>query len=135
MAIHINYLAVFLAALASFGFGAVWYMTLGERWMAALGATKEMLKARHDGRVSPFIVSILSLILMAFVLAGLIAHFGTPTIRNGLLTGLFCWAGFVLTTVETNHAFNGARRALTLIDAGHWLGVLLVQGLIIGAMG
>jgi len=135
MAIHINTFAVLAATLASFAFGAVWYMTLGERWMAALGATKEQLKARHDGRISPFIVSILGLLLMALVLSGLIAHFGPPTARIGLLTGFFCWAGFVLTTIETNHAFNGARHALTLIDAGHWLGVLLVQGFVIGAMG
>jgi hypothetical protein len=27
------------------------------------------------------------------------------------------------------------RRVLTLIDAGHWLGVLLIQGALIGWMG
>jgi hypothetical protein len=34
-----------------------------------------------------------------------------------------------------NHAFQGAKTTLTLIDGGHWLGVLLLQGTILGAWG
>ncbi|MBM3524115.1 MAG: DUF1761 domain-containing protein, partial [Alphaproteobacteria bacterium] len=34
-----------------------------------------------------------------------------------------------------NHGFQGVKRALTVIDGGHWLGVLLIQGVIIGWMG
>jgi len=132
---HINIMAVGVAALASFAFGAVWYMMLGSHWLAALGTTRDRLGERHKGRLSPFIVSALSLVLMAWVLASLVGHLGAPTIRSGLITAAICWVGFVLTTMETNHAFNGARYQLTLIDAGHWLGVLLIQGLVIGAMG
>jgi hypothetical protein len=41
----------------------------------------------------------------------------------------------VITTLAVNHAFQGSKRALTLIDGGHWLGVLLLQGAVIGLMG
>jgi hypothetical protein len=34
-----------------------------------------------------------------------------------------------------NYAFHGARHTLTLIDGGHWLGVLLIQGAILGFWG
>ena len=34
-----------------------------------------------------------------------------------------------------NHGFQGAKASLTLIDSGHWLGVLLVQGLVIELFG
>lgn len=57
------------------------------------------------------------------------------TLANGLISGAFLWAGFVLTTVAVNYAFQGVKRMLTIIDAGHWLGVLLVQGAVIGAFG
>jgi hypothetical protein len=52
--------------------------------------------------------------------------------RSGLVSGFFLWLGFVITTMAVNHAFQGERRRLTLIDGGHWLGVLLIQGAILG---
>ena len=45
------------------------------------------------------------------------------------------WLGFVITTMAVNNAFRGAKPALTLIDGGHWLGVLLLQGAVIGWLG
>jgi hypothetical protein len=57
------------------------------------------------------------------------------SIRTGVVSGCFLWFGFVITTMTVNHAFQGARRSLTLIDGGHWLGVLLVQGAILGWLG
>ncbi len=40
-----NFLAVIVAALAGFAFGAVWYMTLSKPWMEAAG-----IKADENGR-------------------------------------------------------------------------------------
>ena len=57
------------------------------------------------------------------------------TITAGLITGLLCWFGFVLTTLVTNHAYGKAKPMLTVIDGGHWLGVLLLQGLVLGWLG
>lgn len=131
----INYLAVLLAAIASFGFGAVWYMTLAKPWMAALGKTKEELMTAQGGGPMPYVICFLALLLMAWMLAGLIGHMGGVTIRTGLITAAFCWVGFVIPTMATNHAFQGATRSLTFIDGAHWLGALLVQGLVIGALG
>ena len=34
-----------------------------------------------------------------------------------------------------NHRFQGQGWKLTLIDAGHWLGVLLVMGAVLGLFG
>lgn len=74
---------------------------------------------------------------MAYVLAGLVGHLGQGQVTplNGLISGAFVWFGFVLTTLATNHGFQGQKITLTLIDAAHWLGVLLIQGLVIGLMG
>ena len=135
MALHVNTIAILLAMVASYVFGAVWYTALGSHWIEALGTSKEKMKERHEGRLSAFVVTALAELLMAVVLAGFIGLIGTTTLRSGVLTALFCWLGFVLTTTEANHAFNGARHKLTLIDAGHWLGVMLIQGAVIGLMG
>ncbi|HSO46981.1 MAG TPA: DUF1761 domain-containing protein, partial [Rhizobiaceae bacterium] len=39
------------------------------------------------------------------------------------------------TTLVVNHRYGGFGWDLTLIDAGHWLAVLLVMGAVIGAFG
>ena len=71
---------------------------------------------------------------MAWVLDG---HAG-PSRRcspcaPGIISGAFCWFGFVLTTMAVNNAFRGRKPMLTVIDGGHWLGVLVIIGAIIGA--
>ena len=134
----INYLAVVIAAAASFLFGALWYGVLGKRWMAALGKTEADIKGKDGkGSILPFVIAIVSQLVMAYVLAGVMGHLGAGgfTIRGGLISGVFIWLGFVLTTLATNHGFQGAKPSLTLIDGGHWLAVLLIQGAIIGAFG
>ena len=133
-----NYLAIVVAAVAGFAFGAAYYMSLSKPWLSAIGKTKEEL-AGSTGKPSfaPFIVSIVALLVMAWVLAGTIGHLGQGqvTLRNGIISGLFIWLGFVATTIAVNYAFGGRRAMLTVIDGIHWLGVLVIQGAIIGAMG
>ncbi len=50
-------------------------------------------------------------------------------------TGINYLAVFVVTTNGVNNAFLMKPLALTIIDAGHWLFVLLLMGVIIGAFG
>jgi hypothetical protein len=78
-----------------------------------------------------------ALAIMAWVLAGGIAHLGPGqvTLKNGVISALFMWVGFVATTMAVNNAFGQRKAALTVIDGIHWLGVLVIQGAIIGAMG
>lgn len=129
----ISYFAVFVAAVAGFIVGAVWYGVLSKPWMRAA-----RIEA-GSANMSPvtFLVTFIAEIFMAWVLAGLIGHLGVDqvTIRNGLISGLFVWFGFVATTLVVNHRYGGFGWDLTLIDAGHWLAVLLVMGAVIGAFG
>jgi len=131
----ISYIAVLVAAGAGFAFGAVYYTTLGKYWMAALGKTKEEIQSQKSPL--PFIIAAVAQLIMAYVLAGAIGHLGDGmvTVRNGVVTSLFMWVGFIATSLAVNYAFQGAKPKLALIDGAHWLGVLLVQGLIIGWIG
>ena len=131
----INYLAVLIATVAGFAFGAVYYMSLSRQWLAAIGKTKEEVAGTRSP--TPFIVSIVALAIMAWVLAGGIGHLGPGqvTLKNGVISALFTWLGFVATTLAVNYSFGQRRPMLTVIDGIHWLGVLVIQGAIIGAMG
>ncbi|MEX0347506.1 MAG: DUF1761 domain-containing protein [Rhizobiaceae bacterium] len=129
----ISYLAVLIAAIAAFVFGAVYYGALGKPWMKA---------ARIDpaqANMSPvlFITSFAAELVMAWVLAGVIGHLGTGevTLWNGVVSGLFVWLGFMATTVAVNQRYQGFGWDLTLIDAGHWLGVAVIMGAVIGWWG
>jgi hypothetical protein len=131
----INYLAILIAAVAGFAFGAVYYISLSKQWLAAIGMTKEALAARRSP--VPFVVTIVALLIMAWVLAGGIGHLGPGrvTLQNGVISALFMWLGFVITTLAVNNSFGQRRPRLTVIDGIHWLGVLVIQGAIVGAMG
>jgi hypothetical protein len=130
--------AIVLAAVVSFMFGWLWYGILfPKQWMAAAGKTEADLKAQGGPTPTPFVISFVALLIMAWVLAGVIGHLGAGaiTLRSGVIAGALMWLGFVATTLAVNHTFQGAKPILTLLDGGHWLGVLLLQGAVIGWLG
>ena len=133
----INYLAVLIAAVASWLTGAVWYMALAKPWMAAIGMTPEQMHEcrKAAGAFLPFVYAFLANLIIAWVLGGLLGHLGQLTLRNGALSGLFCWGGFVFTTMLVNNRFAMRSPKLLLIDGGYWLVVLVLSGAIIGVLG
>jgi hypothetical protein len=128
----VNWLAIVVAAIAAFAFGAVWYMSLSRQWMAALGKTREQLNVGF----TPFIWSIVVELVMAYFIAlftpGLT---GAVTVGNAMLVGALVWIGFVITTLILNHRYEGMKWSLTAIDGLHLLGVLLIEGFVIGLFG
>jgi ABC-type molybdate transport system permease subunit len=133
----INYLAVLLAAAAAWVAGAVWYVALATPWMAAVGISQEKIAASktQPGATLPFIFAFAGCGIMAWVLAGIVGHLGQVTLRNGVISALFCWVGFVITTMLVNNSFAMRSRMLLLIDGGYWLVALTLMGAIIGTMG
>jgi len=132
----VSYLAIAVAAVVGWLIGAVWYGGLfGKPWRAANNIAPEAMQAR--GGALPFILAFAALLVMAWVLAGLLAHLGPGqvTVRNGVISGAFCWLGFVITTLAVNNSFAGRKPVLTAIDGGHWLVVLAVMGAVLGWFG
>ena len=134
----LNYLPVFIAAVASFVFGGVWYSVLSKPWMEAVGMSPERMQ-KDRGSLGLYVLAFLALLVMAMMLVGILVHLAhgglATTLRIGLISAGFLWLGFVIPTMVVNYAFHGARQTLTLIDGGHWLGVLLIQGGIMGWWG
>ncbi len=129
----INVIAVLAATIAGMAIGALWYspLLLAQPWMRAIGKRPEDIMPTPR----PFIVAGLSNLVMATMLAGLMFHVGGAQIRTGVISALLVWLGFVATTIAVNHQFQGMPFALTLIDAGHWLAVLVLMAVVIGAFG
>ena len=76
-------------------------------------------------------------LILAFVTAGVIGHLGAGQVTpmNGVISGLFIWAGFIFTTLSINQRYQGFGWDLTLIDGLHWLLVMIGIGLTIGLFG
>lgn len=131
----ISYTAVLIAAIAGFVFGGIWYGIFSKQWMAAAEIDR-----KKPGGLSPvpFVVAFIAEFVMAWMLAGVLLHLargGIPlTFRTALVSGALIWAGFVMASLVVNHAFQGAKFTLTLIDGGHWLGVLLIQCVVLVMM-
>src|SRR5262245_1489853 len=132
-----KYLGILVAAIAAFAFGALWYgLLFGKQWLAARGLSEAEAKTKTGPSARPFIVTFVALLVMALMLSGVLVHLAlggmAMSARTGAIAGFLLWLGFVITTMAVNHAFQGERPALTLIDGSHWLGVLLIQGAILG---
>jgi len=135
----INHWAILLAAVAGWLTGAVWYTILGKIWMKSLDRKKSDLRKTKGGAAfyAPFVIAFIACVVMAWTLAGIMGHLGPGqvTVRNGVISALFIWFGFVLTTIAVNNAFANRKLLLTVIDAGHWLAALAVMGATIGIIG
>ena len=129
----VNVIAVLVAGVASFAFGAAYYMSLSKPWMAAVGKTEAEVKANNNPMV--FVVAIVAQLVMAYTMARVMAWQGDMNIGAGISIAITLWVGFIVASMAVNHGFQGAKRSLTIIDSGHWLGVLLVQSVIIALFG
>lgn len=142
-----NLLAVPVAALAGFLVGGLWYGLLANQWMSATGLSEQQIKvktAQNSSSPIPFITAALANLVMAFVLSIFILNvppFIWPNALDGgsLIQAMqvcaLVWLGFVATTLSVNYGFQMKPFKLTLIDAGHWLLVILVMGAIITLFG
>ena len=133
---HIGIAVIPLAAVAGWAAGAAWYGALGKQWSASLGwGTEELAQMRQQSPLWPMLFSFLAELVMALILVIVIG----PVISEGIglrclhgaIDGAVVWLGFVVTTNGVNYAFQRRSLALLVIDAGHWLLVLLIQGALI----
>jgi hypothetical protein len=136
----VNWLSIFIAAVAAWLFGGVYYTALGKPWMAAQGKTREQCEAEYAGKSGaakavPFILVFVSEIIIGWALYGILVHMNAFTLRGGVISAVLVWFGFVVTTAASNNAFSGRRPMLTVIDSIAWLGAFVIIGAIVGWMG
>lgn len=129
----INWIAIVVAAIVAWLFGAAWYMLLSKPWLAAA----KLDPATMQRSAAPFVISFLAELVMAIIFSMLLGTltFGEPSVVAGVIFGIIFWVGFVATILSVNHRYEGFGWGLTLIDGGHWLGVLILIGAVIGWFG
>jgi len=128
----LEFINVFVAAIASFAFGAVWYMTLAEPWKAASGIALDADgNPQNQSDPVPYITSLVASVLVAGMMRHAFVTGGVDTIWEGLVSGFGIGAFFVSPWVATYYAFNSKPFALTMIDCGYAIIGCTLMGLVL----
>jgi len=130
---HNPYIAIPAAALAAWVFGAVWYMVLGKPYQAALGRNPDDCKDQKMP-LGPLLICFLVELAMAWILFTLIPPLGVQRWFDGVMTGLLLGVVFTALPVLVNNLFAARKPALTLIDGGHWIGVAIIEAVVLRAL-
>lgn len=132
MDIHVNYLAVLIAALANYVIATVWYAVLFSNLWKKLTGIPDM-KPSLIKMVIVFIGSVvISFVLLHSIVFGN-EYLKMSGILGGLMGGFFSWLGFIAPVTLTNVIYEKRLWKLWLLDNSFWLVSLLVMGAILSA--
>lgn len=127
---HINYLAVFVAALSSFVIGGAWYSPIlfAKAWMQENGFTDEEMKNANMAKT--FGGSFVLALIIAFNLAAFLGP--EANLTWGITAGALAGIGWVATALGIIYLFERKSLKLFLINAGYQAVTFIVMGGILG---
>ncbi len=129
--LQLNYLAILVAALAHFAFGAIWYTPLfGKKWGELVGMKMDSSKGGASIAV-PMILQLVNTFIMVVGLAYFIRLAPQQDLGSALLIGGLLGI-LIQTTAHAPKAFFQGKPALFLIDGGYQLIGTLIAALILG---
>jgi hypothetical protein len=127
--VAINWLAVIVAAAVKFAIGAVWFTALfGKRWRALMDVPEG---AAMDGVAMAMIVQIVGDLIMAYILARFLGHYGATTLWDGVLIGFMAWLAFVATIMSGQIFYERKKPELVAIGAAYQLVGIVAMGAIL----
>jgi hypothetical protein len=135
MEVALNWWAIIGTMVASVVLGFLWYGPLfGKAWMRETG-----IKMPEDGQrpsmAKPVIISLIGAFFLAYALNhGLVfgnAYLNMSGAVSGLMGAFWYWLGFVVPVMLSFVAWEGKSWKLFCIQAGYWLALILVSGLLI----
>lgn len=123
-----EYAGVLIAAVASYAFGAMWYMLLSKPWMEAAGLTEEDVNRKN---ALPFIVAFVAAVLVAGMMRHMFTMAGIDAPNKGLWAGFGLGAFIAAPWVITNYAFAGRPMRLMYIDGLYAVVGCTIMGIVL----
>lgn len=115
-----GYLAVIIAAVVTFAFGAVWYGVFSAPWKhdsrVTLGEDGNPINAKSP---VPYVICFVALILVAGFLRLVLQNVGVASLGNALQWGLGVGLFFISPWIALNNGYATRPFRLTLIDGGY----------------
>ncbi len=140
MTIQFNYAAIFVASLAQFIFGAVWYTPVfGKVWGKIHGFDK-VSKAEQQKMMKQMVpllgMQFITTIVTTVVLSAMLVE--TSNVWSAYAFAGLCWIGFIVPTQVSAVLFGGTEPKWVvtkiLIMAGGALGCMMIAAAILSAM-
>ena|SRR3989344_4140803 len=132
----INFWPVLVAAVVSFGIGALWYSPIlfGKEWMTLTKMSdSDMEAAKAKGMWKSYVVHFIATLISFLVLAFISTTIGIANAGDGAYIAFLLWLGFVLPINVSEYLWKKAPIKLVIIDTVNVLVSLLIGGAIIGA--
>jgi hypothetical protein len=127
-----NYAAVFIAAIAYWLLGAVWYGVLFSKpWMALEKMSLEQAQSMNP--VLPYVITFVLNLLIAYSLAQICIWRNANTPGRGASVGVLLWIGFVGPITFTTYMYEMRPKELFAINEFYPLAGLVLMGAILGA--
>ncbi len=133
---QVNYVAVFVAALASFLVGGLWYSPLlfVRPLMAEIKVTTDDWTNARPSMARPYGTAFVTALLASYLMAALLVTTNHHSLGTGLKRGFAAGACWVATAFGSSYAFEQKSLRHWAINAGFYVVQFTVMGGILGLM-
>ncbi len=133
MEVAINYWAILVCGIASMVLGSLWYgPVFGKLWVKLSGHSPQK---DQGGHIHLYLLSFLSALVMAYVLAHSIvfaeSYMKVSGVSAGLQGGFYNWLGFVVPVTLSTVLWDGKPWKLWVLNSSYYLIQLLIFGVIL----
>jgi hypothetical protein len=131
--VHVNYLAVLVAAVAAFILGWLWYSPLlfFQTWMRLRGMDPAAAMAGAKMPSGKLVTEFLRCVILAYVIARFVTMLGIGSWLGAVHFGLILWIGFPVVLLSGSVLWENVPWKVAAIHAGDWLVKMLVIPIIV----
>lgn len=129
MGTEIHWLSILVAAVSGFLVGGLWYGPIfGKAWQAARGLSDDAMKNANMPMIFglTFVLNLFS----AFILDHTLSTYGAPGLNLSVMISSGVALGFIVPAIGVNYLFSRQSLRLFMIDAGYWLVIYSVMGVV-----
>ncbi|MEO7690178.1 MAG: DUF1761 domain-containing protein [Sphingomonas sp.] len=129
MGTEVHMLSILVAAVSGFLVGGLWYGPLfGKAWQAARGLSDDAMKNANMPMIFglTFVLNLFS----AFILDHTLSTYGAPGLNLSVMISSGVALGFIVPAIGVNYLFSRQSLRLFMIDAGYWLVIYSVMGVV-----
>jgi hypothetical protein len=128
-----NYLAIAVAAVASFLLLTVWYTLFLDAWLKGIGRDRAWLVGVGVSQVLQSCTTLLATALLAICISSFVQLTGPQTAMRGIKVAAGLWLGCVLPVRATESVYEVRSYTWFAINLGFWLLTMVLMGAIVGA--
>jgi len=126
--VTINYLAVLVAAIASFAFGWIWHGVIcGKQWMKLMGFTPKSMKKMKLSPGQAMTLGFITMLITAYVLSHFVDYLAATTFATAAQLAFWLWLGLVMPVNAGVWIWEGKPFKLFIINTIYWLISLIVM--------